>query len=71
MACATVRFYEEMRRHYYTTPSSYLELIKLYKTMLEKRKDKLNRKKDMISNGLQVIFSIVDNYESVCCESLF
>nr|CAD7569446.1 unnamed protein product [Timema californicum] len=26
----TVRFYEEMRRHYYTTPSSYLELLKLY-----------------------------------------
>jgi hypothetical protein len=53
----TVRFCEEMRRHYYTTPSNYLELIKLYKTMLEERKDKLNKTKDRISNGLQVIFT--------------
>jgi dynein heavy chain len=55
---ATIRFYEEMRRHYYTTPSSYLELIKLYKTMLEKKKDKLDNKKDKISNGLQVILEL-------------
>jgi dynein heavy chain len=54
---ATVRFYEEMRRHYYTTPSSFLELITLYKTMLEEKKDKVNKKKDRISNGLQVIFT--------------
>jgi hypothetical protein len=52
----TVRFYEEMRRHYYITPSSYLELIKLYKVMLEEKTDKINKKKERISNGLQVIF---------------
>jgi dynein heavy chain len=46
-----------MRRHYYTTPSNYLELIKLYKTMLEERKDKINKKEDRISNGLQVVFT--------------
>jgi hypothetical protein len=45
-----------MRRHYYVTPSSYLQLIKLYKTMLEERKDKLNQKKNRICNGLQVRF---------------
>lgn len=33
------RFYSELRRRYYTTPTSYLELINLYLTMLtEKRK---------------------------------
>lgn len=57
MVHTTVRFCEEMRRHYYTTPSNYLELIKLYKTMLEERKDKINKKEDRISNGLQVVFT--------------
>ena len=33
------RYYSELRRRYYTTPTSYLELINLYLTMLtEKRK---------------------------------
>ncbi|PNF42626.1 hypothetical protein B7P43_G01296, partial [Cryptotermes secundus] len=56
-----------MRRHYYTTPSNYLELIKLYKTMLEERKDKINKKKDRISNGLQKLFetnSVVDKMKA-------
>ncbi|PSN37036.1 Dynein heavy chain 6 [Blattella germanica] len=53
VADMTIRFFEEMRRHYYITPSSYLELIKLYKGMLQERKDQTNKKKDRISNGLQ------------------
>ncbi len=33
------RYYAELRRRYYTTPTSYLELINLYLSMLqEKRK---------------------------------
>lgn len=32
------RFYEELRRHYYTTPTSYLELINLYLKMLSDKK---------------------------------
>nr|CAD7588833.1 unnamed protein product [Timema genevievae] len=51
----TVRFYEEMRRHYYTTPSSYLELLKLYLEKLSLRKEKVTKKKDRISNGLQEV----------------
>ncbi len=27
-------FYSELRRHYYTTPTSYLELISCYKDLL-------------------------------------
>jgi len=30
------RFWEEIRRRYYTTPSSYLEFIKVYSNMLAK-----------------------------------
>lgn len=60
----TERFYNEMRRHYYTTPSSYLELIKLYKIMLEKRKNKLISLRDRIQNGLTKIYetnSVIDS----------
>jgi dynein heavy chain, axonemal len=32
------RFYREMKRRYYTTPTSYLELITLYLTMLNDKK---------------------------------
>lgn len=31
-------FYDELRRHYYTTPTSYLELINLYLSMLKSKK---------------------------------
>lgn len=50
----TERFYHEMKRHYYTTPSSYLELLKLYKRLLESKKKEVNFKRARISNGLQV-----------------
>ena len=31
-------FYAELRRHYYATPTSYLELIGTYKTLLEAKR---------------------------------
>ena len=31
------RFYAELKRKYYTTPTSYLELINLYMTMLSEK----------------------------------
>lgn len=50
----TERFYNEMRRHYYTTPSSYLELLKLYQIMLEQKKNEIIKTRDRIVNGLKV-----------------
>jgi len=32
------RFYNEMKRYYYTTPTSYLELINIYISMLVEKK---------------------------------
>jgi len=32
------RFYRELKRRYYTTPTSYLELINLYLSMLDSKK---------------------------------
>ena len=47
------RFYDELRRKYYTTPTSYLELITLYCTMLEKKRRELILAKDRYANGLK------------------
>lgn len=52
----TVRFYDEMRRRYYTTPSSYLELLKSYLSMLVLRRDLVTKMRDRIANGLKVRF---------------
>ncbi|XP_031781103.1 dynein heavy chain 6, axonemal isoform X1 [Nasonia vitripennis] len=49
---ATVRFFEEMRRRYYTTPSSYLDLLKLYLSTLGKKTMKIETMKSRIANGL-------------------
>lgn len=50
----TVRFYVEMRRYYYTTPSSYLELIKLYKILMDLKQEKIGKTRDRIAMGLNV-----------------
>uniref|UniRef100_A0A182FSK0 AAA+ ATPase domain-containing protein n=1 Tax=Anopheles albimanus TaxID=7167 RepID=A0A182FSK0_ANOAL len=49
------RFFREMRRHYYTTPSSYLQLLQQYRLLVQKRIDTILHKKDRIANGLSKI----------------
>lgn len=56
----SLRFYKEMKRHYYTTPSSYLELLKLYKSLLKNRIADINKKKKRIANGLNKILQTND-----------
>ncbi|XP_063073303.1 dynein axonemal heavy chain 6 [Engraulis encrasicolus] len=46
------RFYAELRRRYYTTPTSYLELINLYLAMLGKKRNELVMARDRVKNGL-------------------
>nr|XP_031828293.1 dynein heavy chain 6, axonemal [Nomia melanderi] len=48
----TVRFFVEMRRRYYTTPSSYLELLKLFRITLENKRKEIETLKSKIANGL-------------------
>lgn len=52
---AAERLFEEYRRHYYTTPSSFLELLKLYHGLLKKRIDLVTAKRARLSNGLSRI----------------
>ncbi|KAJ3068328.1 Dynein heavy chain 6, axonemal [Podochytrium sp. JEL0797] len=47
------RFYAELRRRYYTTPTSYLELINLYTAMLHEKRKELGSGRDRLRNGLQ------------------
>ncbi|XP_057658316.1 dynein axonemal heavy chain 6 isoform X1 [Diorhabda carinulata] len=61
----TVRFYNEMKRYYYTTPSSYLELIKLYKSMLGIKKDKIGKTRDKIANGLKKLYETNEVIDSM------
>ncbi|XP_077201567.1 dynein axonemal heavy chain 6 isoform X2 [Paroedura picta] len=46
------RYYAELRRRYYTTPTSYLELINLYLTMLSEKRKELVSARDRVKNGL-------------------
>merc|ERR1719354_1384339 len=46
------KFYKELRRHYYTTPTSYLELINLYLSMLGIKKKELIGQRDRFISGM-------------------
>ncbi|CAH1788942.1 unnamed protein product [Owenia fusiformis] len=46
------RFYNALKRRYYTTPTSYLELITLYLGMLSDKKRQLTAARDRVANGL-------------------
>ncbi len=47
------RYYQELRRRYYTTPTSYLELISLFITMLDKKRHEFQLTRDKLSKGLE------------------
>lgn len=47
------QFYQELRRRTYTTPTSYLELIKLYMEMLKQQRDKIGTRITRYRIGMQ------------------
>ena len=52
-----VKYWDEMRRHYYSTPSSYMELIRLYSKLLRENKT------EFMNNKLVIIcFINTNNY---------
>jgi len=53
---ATKKFYDQMRRHYYVTPKSYLEFLKLYLKMHEFQTNKIKSESDRISKGLGKLY---------------
>ncbi|RUS88172.1 hypothetical protein EGW08_004069 [Elysia chlorotica] len=51
----SVRFWEEARRKYYSTPTSYMELIRLYSRMLRDNKNEFINNRDRLQNGLSTL----------------
>jgi len=45
------RFWEELRRRYYITPTSYLEFIDMYRGMLKEKSEELQTALDRLLNG--------------------
>lgn len=52
---ANVQFKIRERRHNYTTPTSYLELIKFYTNLLGKKRDKITDQINRLEIGLQTM----------------
>lgn len=48
----SVKLLDQERRYVYTTPKSFLELIKLYTFMLKSKKESLERNRDRYDQGL-------------------
>ena len=47
------RFFEILRRHNYVTPTSYLELIQTFKTLLNKKQDEVRQLQQRYLTGLE------------------
>lgn len=47
----SIKFLEEQKRHYYVTPTSYLELITTFKTLLAQKRDEIMGLKNRYENG--------------------
>ncbi len=45
------KFYDALRRKYYVTPTSYLEMIKTFKFLLDKKRREMKAEIDKYSNG--------------------
>ncbi|KAJ1498283.1 Dynein heavy chain 6, axonemal [Coelomomyces lativittatus] len=48
----STKFYAELRRRFYTTPTSYLELIGLYISMLQEKRKEIGTQRDRLKSGL-------------------
>lgn len=62
----TKRYFIEMKRYNYTTPTSYLELIKLYMDILMKQKQLITLKEERYRKGLDKLLDtekVVSNLE--------
>lgn len=49
----TQRYFDEWRKYYYVTPTSYLELIKTFKSLLQKKRDEIDTVINKFTLGLK------------------
>ena len=53
---ACEQYYKEMKRRTYTTPKSYLDHIKLYAILLNKRRGEVVKQQKKLAEGLDKLF---------------
>jgi dynein heavy chain len=58
---ASVRFLAELRRHYYVTPTSYLELITTFKNILKEKREEIMTLKNRYEHGYKCLISTESN----------
>ena len=51
------KFLNELKRHYYVTPTSYLELITTFKTLLASRRAAVKQNRDRYANGYDTLIN--------------
>lgn len=52
----SIKFLDELRRRNYVTPTSYLELLNIYKSVLFERKKYFGDAKRRLERGLEVLY---------------
>lgn len=52
---SSARFLDELRRHNYVTPTSYLELLAMYKDILQSKRKEILFQKNRLAQGLRVL----------------
>lgn len=55
-------FFQEQRRHFYVTPTSYLELLKIYKSLLEQKRAEVDTMKRRYS-----VSGYLHDWLVICC----
>ncbi|KAM6202712.1 dynein axonemal heavy chain 11 isoform 2-T2 [Rhynchocyon petersi] len=61
----SVRYYQNERRHNYTTPKSFLEQISLFKNLLKKKQEEVSQKKEHLVNGIQKLKTTASQVEDL------
>jgi len=51
----SLRYYEELRKYYYVTPTSFLELLNTFETLLDKKKKSNVNEIQRYENGVNKI----------------
>jgi dynein heavy chain len=52
---AATRFRDMLRRHVYSAPKSFLELISLYKNLMQSKRDELRSNRERLESGVDEI----------------
>jgi len=62
---ANDNFRLQMRRNNYTTPTSFLELIKFYKNLLNGKVSRINEQIERLSNGLNIMNATTEKVDNL------